>query len=115
MPAIVDKLRVTNGSDEKLDRRIKLTSAEKQTIREQYFRMKECERPTMTSLAKEYGVDRRTIQFILYPEREVRQRELARERRKDGRYYDKERHRKYMQNYRDYKRALVKAGKLNAH
>lgn len=113
MPSKIDNVRINaNGPNKKLDRRFKLTDDDRQTIRDRYFNVHEAERPTMTSLANEYGVDRRLIQFILFPERAERHKELAKERRKDGRYYDKERERVYKQNHRDYKRELIKSGKL---
>lgn len=113
MPAVIDKLNIhQHGTDEKLDRRIKFTAKEKEDIRNNYFKMHESERPTMTSLAAKYRVDRRLIQFILFPEREVRHRKQARIRHNDGRYYDKEKERLKMQRYRDYKRRLAKEGKL---
>ena len=114
MPAIIDKLSIReNGADEKLDRRIKLTDQDREDIRNQYFNTHESERPTMTALAAKYNVDRRLIQFVLFPEREARHKEQASLRQKDGRYYNRERGRKKMQDYRNYKRSLVKTGRLN--
>ncbi|MCC2248906.1 hypothetical protein JUJ52_02905 [Virgibacillus sp. AGTR] len=115
MPATIDKLSIRkHGTNEKLDRRIKLTTDDKEAIRTQYFNAHEGERPTMTSLAAKYNVDRRLIQFILFPEREDLQKKQASLRQKDGRYYNKEKGRKNMQEYRDYKRKLVKDGKLKS-
>ncbi|WP_078598586.1 hypothetical protein [Evansella clarkii] len=114
MPALVDKMTIKkHGVDEKLDRRVKLTAEDKESIRSQYFNTHESERPTMTWLAATYGVDRRLIQFVLFPEREARHKKQASARRKDGRYYDKEKSRQNMQKYRDYKRTLVEKGKIN--
>ncbi|MCR6108626.1 hypothetical protein HXA34_20245 [Salipaludibacillus agaradhaerens] len=113
MTALIDKLTIkNNGNDEKLDRRVKLTTEDKNAIRTQYFETHKSQRPTMTWLAATYGVDRRLIQFILFPERETRHKEQSKVRRKSGRYYDKEKGRKNMQRYREYKRGLAKAGRL---
>lgn len=113
MPDIIDTIRINqHGNNERLDRRVKLTESDRQDIRNAYFGEHYREQPTMTYLAQKYGVDRRLIQFVLFPEREKRQKELASKRQKEGRYYDKEKRRKYMQNHRDYKRSLVKQGKL---
>jgi hypothetical protein len=113
MPAIVDKMSIEkHGTGKRLDRRVKLTAEDKDAIRTQYFNAHPSQRPTITSIAAKYNVNRRLIQFILFPEREVRNKELARARRKDGRYYNREKSRKNMQEYRDYKRALSKEGKL---
>lgn len=115
MPATVDKLNLhENGTDKKLDRRIKLTPQDKEDIRDRYFLPHESERPTMTSLAALYNVDRRLIQFILFPDREARNKEQASVRHRSGRYYSKDRGRKKLQRYRDYKRTLLKEGKLKA-
>ncbi|MGX1195771.1 hypothetical protein [Metabacillus sp. SLBN-84] len=114
MPALVDKLTIKkHGTSEKLDRRVKLTDDDKNAIRYRWFNSHESERPTMTALAAQYRVDRRLIQFVLFPEREVRHKEQASMRRKDGRYYNKEKSRKNMQRYREYKQMLVDKGELN--
>lgn len=113
MPTLVDKLSIhKHGTDEKLDRRVKLQTQDKESIRNQYFNVHESQRPTMTALAAKYKVDRRLIQFILFPERETRHKEQASLRQKDGRYYNREKGRKHMQEHRAYKRALVESGKL---
>lgn len=113
MPAIVDQLSISKNGNPSLDRRRKLTDEQRQNIRNEYFNTAESDRPTMTSLAQKYGVDRRLIQFILFPEREKRHKQRASKRWKEGRYYDRERSRKNMQNYRDYKRRLLKEGQLH--
>jgi len=41
-----------------------------------------------------------------------RHKEQARERQKDGRYYNKEKHREYMKLYRRRKQELMKQGEL---
>lgn len=51
---------------------------------------------------------RGTIQFILFPERKVRVAADYKERRKDGRYYDKDKHRLYMRKYRRRKQKILK-------
>lgn len=113
MTTTIDQLTINrHGVDERLDRRVKLTTEDKQNIREQYFNARMDQRPTQTALAADYNVSRRLIEFILFPEREARQKEQARIRQKDGRYYDKERGRQNMREYREYKRTLVKEGKL---
>lgn len=114
MPAIIDTLTInSHGSDPKLDRRVKLTDEQRSEIWDAYHTQTGAARPTMTDLAADYGVDRRLIQFILFPEREARQKELAKQRRKDKRYYDKEKARQNMQSYRNYKRQLLQEGQLS--
>lgn len=113
MAALVDKISIKkHGANKKLDRRVKLQAEDKIAIRNQYFNVHESERPTMTALAAKYNVDRRLIQFVLFPEREERHKIQASIRQKDGRYYNKEKGRKKMQEYRDYKRSLIESGEL---
>lgn len=113
MPTPIDKISITKHGSEKLDRRIKLSTEDKNQIRERYFNTHESARPSIRALADEYGVSRRIIQFTLFPERYERQKELFRERQKDGRYYDKEKCRVHMKEHREYKRTLLADGKLN--
>lgn len=63
-------------------------------------------------LAKMFNVHRRTIQFVLDPESLKRNNEQRKERGKDGRYYDKEKQRLYMREYRRRKKMLYNEGKL---
>lgn len=113
LTTLVDKLSIhKHGTNEKLDRRIKLAAKDKESIREQYFNVHESQRPTMTALAAKYKVDRRLIQFVLFPEREARHKQQASLRQKDGRYYNREKGRKKMQDHRAYKRSLVESGEL---
>jgi hypothetical protein len=55
---------------------------------------------------------RRTIQYILYPERLAVVKAQFKERRKDGRYYNKDKHREAIKNTRHYKQKLKLEGKL---
>lgn len=48
-------------------------------------------------------VSRRIIQFVLFPERLV----AMRRNRDVPRYYNKEKHRKYMQDHRKYKKSIL--------
>lgn len=112
----IDDLRINQHNTNKtkpLDKRIKLTDSQKEEIREKYFTAKKSEQPSMSKLARDYGVDRRLIQFILFPEREKRQRELDSIRQKDGRYYDKDKHLLKTRKHRQYKRELYEKGLLS--
>lgn len=59
-----------------------------------------------------FGVGRKLIIFIIDPERYERAKAQYKERRKDGRYYDRETHRKAIKNYREYKHKLYLNGKI---
>jgi len=49
---------------------------------------------------------RRLIQYTIYPERLELVREQFRERRKDGRYYNKDKQRVAVKNHRRYKQSI---------
>lgn len=105
MPYKFDNLPINNP---KYDRRVKLTDEDKKNIREEYAKGTISQR----GLAKKYNVSRRLIQFVLNPEKEDIAKKQFAERRKDGRYYNKEKHRNYMKNHRNYKKKLYKEGVL---
>lgn len=56
--------------------------------------------------AKRYNVDKRTIQFIWYPERLERNKQLRQERGGWKQYYDKNKNAEYMRRYRHHKQDL---------
>lgn len=60
--------------------------------------------------ARKYNVSRRMVQFIWCPEKLEKAKELYKERRKDGRYYVKEKHTKEMKKTRRKKQRLYLSG-----
>lgn len=60
------------------------------------------------TLAKSYGVDRRLIQFIIYPERKAHSIQIRKARGGSKKYYDKDKHRENMRKHRAYKKSLLK-------
>lgn len=91
------------------DRRIKLSEQQKGKIRVEYASGLISQR----KLAEKYAVSKRTIQFVLDPEKEKRAREQFKERRKDGRYKpSKEEWAETMKEHRRYKQALYLKGEL---
>jgi Mor family transcriptional regulator len=105
MPSKLDKIPIAN---EKLDKRYRLTEENKKNILNEY----ETGSISITALGKKYNVSKRTIQFILFPERKELVRQQFLERRKDGRYYDKEKHRQAIANHREHKKNLFNQGLL---
>lgn len=105
MPYKSEKMKI---ADKTLDKRVKLTDLQREQIKDEYSTGLISQR----KLAEKYGVSRRTIQFIIDPEKEKIAKEQFKERRKDGRYYDKENHKQYMKKFRDRKQELYKEGKL---
>lgn len=85
MPYKFESEKKIIGNNPTLDKRYKLTDEDKENIKKDY----ETGSISINGLARKYNVSKRTIQFTLFPERKKRNQELAKERRKDGRYYDK--------------------------
>jgi Mor family transcriptional regulator len=86
-----------------MDNRTKLTTAQKAEIIKLHDQGK-----TIYSLAKQFNVTRRTIQFTLYPERLKANRELTKKRGGWRIYYSKEIHARRMKKYRENKRKKQK-------
>lgn len=105
MPYKFEKIPINN---EKLDKRVKLTSKDKENIIEEY----KSGIISITALAKKYGVSKRLIQFTLFPERKEKAKQGFLERQKEGRYYDKDKHKEYMRNHREHKKNLYNSGLL---
>ena len=84
------------------NRRIKLLDTDKETIRELHKQGKE----SINGLARLYNVNKRLIQFILFPEREARNKELRAIRGGSKRYYDRERNRLAEKDTRNYKQTI---------
>ena len=94
----VDKLKIPT----ELDKRIKLRKEDYPkvfSLRDQGLTMKE--------IAKEFGVSRSLIRFVLDPDALAHAKECYKIRRKDGRYYDKKKHGKAIKNLRERKKQLV--------
>lgn len=105
MPRKSDRIPI---NDKTKDKRVKLTEEQRESIREEY----KLGTISTRALAEKYGVSRRTIQFVIDPEKLKRNKQLFAERQKDGRYYDKDKHREYMKKHRDYKKYLYSKGDL---
>lgn len=106
MPYKFEKIPINN---EKLDRRVKLTSEDKESIVKEY----DSGLISINGLAKKYGVSKRLIQFTLFPKRKEKARQSLLERQKEGRYYNKDKHKEYMKKHREHKKDLYNKGLLN--
>ncbi len=100
MTAIVDKYTIKN---EKLDKRIKLTKEDKKEI-EELHKLKAL---SIRGIARLYKVDKRLIQFVLYPERQKRNIQLRAERGGSTQYYNKDKNTIAMRKHRAYKKKLL--------
>lgn len=103
MPFKSEKIKIEGT---KYDRRVKLTQRDKDKILSLRNKI------SIHDLAKMFGVDRRTIQFVLYPERQRRNIELREERGGSMIYYDREKQNAYTREHRQYKHELYLKGKI---
>lgn len=99
MPYKVDTLKIKLWKH--LDRRIKLTDQQRDEIRENV------EWLSMTKLGIKYWVTRHTISNVMYPERYEHRKLEYRERRSDGRYYNKDKHRIAIKKTRKYRHRVL--------
>ena len=106
MPYKSEKLKIANES---LDRRVKLTKAQRKEIVEEYATGTTSQR----KLATKYKVSRRLIQFILDPDKKKRDLERRAARGGSKQYYDREKNNVYNKTHRDYKQKLYKKGLLD--
>jgi IS30 family transposase len=98
MSKVIEEFRIGKTND----RRRKLTEVQKEEIRA----LKDTGL-SKKEVAAQYGCDRRTIDFIWYPELLKRNIQLRQEKGGSSIYYNKEKHRQYMQTYRNHKRQLL--------
>ena len=105
---IVDKIKLPKNKD----RRKHLTDDQKRIIRDLYF----IESWSIRKIAREYQkyCSRRLIQFILFPERDEKLKEIRSVERRHLLYYDRDKHSKAVKNLREYKREIYKIKKYNS-
>ena len=82
------------------DRRVKLSETQKDQIRELALTLSQRE------LAARFQVSKRTIQFVLNPERREANYERRKERGGSAQYYDKETHADAMRRHRRHEKKL---------
>ena len=98
MPRKTDKIPIDNKF---LDRRTKMLPCQKERAKQLHE-----EGSSINSIARMFKVNKRTIQFLLFPERlkkNIADREL---RGGWKQYYDKEKHSKDIKEHRLYKKRL---------
>lgn len=84
-----------------LKRTVKISEEDKERVKQMHR-----EGVAIREMARRVDFSRRAIQYILFPERLERAKELYKERRKDGRYYSKEKHKIAMRKHRHYKQSI---------
>lgn len=102
MPYISEKIRIAGTKN---DRRVKLTEQDKADILE-------LTGMSIRGIARMYGVDKRLVQFILYPERKAKNLLDRKNRGGSMAYYDKDKQKEYMKKHRHYKHELYKKGEI---
>lgn len=105
MPFKSQKIKIEKT---KHDRRIKLTNDDKELIKW----LRDEEQISYNKLALQFKVSKRTIQFVCCPEKLEENKKRRQERGGTKIYYDKEKHRQSMKEYRDYKQSLYIKGEI---
>lgn len=82
------------------DRRVKLTHEQREEIRNNDLGL------SINALARKYGVSKRLIQFIRFPERHEKNLENRKNRGGSKIYYDTEKHKETMKDHRRYKQSI---------
>jgi len=99
MPYKTDKLTI---KDPFLDRRTRLLPCQREMVHFWYAKGN-----SITSISKLFNVNKRLIQFELFPERKKRNVELRHERVGTTGYYNREEHTEAMREHRRYKHNLL--------
>lgn len=99
MPYKSEKIKIENTQ---FDRRIKLTDQDKELIKS----LREIEGLSYQKLANRFNVSKRSIIFIIKPETLEACKQKRAERGGSKVYYDKEKQRETIKEYRNYKQDL---------
>ena len=95
---------------EKYDKRVKLTKSQKEEIYNLYNLYGAY---SLNELASMFGVSKRTIHFIVSPEKREENYSLRVQNGGSKQYYDKEKHTIAMQTHRRHKQSLYLNGNLD--
>ena len=101
MPFKSEKIIIAGG---KFDRRCKLTEQQKDEI------ISLREKISQRKCALMYGISRRTVVFLWYPDKLQRNKQVRQERGGWQQYYSKERNTETIREYRRYKQKLYVDG-----
>jgi len=106
MPYKSEKIKIANTKN---DRRIKLTDDDKELIKW----LREEEKISYQKLANQFGVSKRTIQFICDPKKLEENKKRRAERGGWKQYYDKEKNTEVQREHRQYKQDLYIKNEIN--
>ena len=93
----------------KYDRRIKLSDDDRKEIREAYA----TGATSYNKLATEFGVSKRTIYWVVNPDKQKENYDLRVAKGGSKMFYNREKHTASMRAHREYKNELLKEGKLD--
>lgn len=99
MPRKTDSQPIANKF---LDRRTKLLDCQKEMIKYWYEKG-----TSINAIAKMFHVNKRTIQFLLFPERLKKNIQDRKERGGWKQYYDKAEHAQAIKEHRNYKKKIL--------
>ena len=92
----------------KHDGRRKISGSQKREV----SRLYEIDQMSINGIAREVGISKRSVQFILFPERLKVVQDRAKEVKRWSKYNEAEYHTPYMQKHRAKKKKLIEEGKL---
>ncbi len=98
MPRITDTIKI---NDPFLKKSTKLLPCQKEMVK--YWHDKGT---SITQIAKDFKVNKRTIQFILFPERHAKNIQDRKDRGGSTIYYKKQKHTEAIKQHRNYKKNL---------
>lgn len=106
MPYLAEKIKIEGTM---LDRRRKISEEDKDRMRQ----IRDDEGLSYSKLGKLFGVSKRLAIYICRPDLLEKQKAHFKELRKDGRYYDREKHNLSVKEMRRYKHKLLKENKIS--
>lgn len=99
MPRKTDSIPIKNKF---LDRRTKLLDCQKEMVKYWYEKG-----TSIRAIARMFNVDKRTIQFLLFPERLKKNIQNRKERGGWKQYYNKTEHAEAIKEHRNYKKKIL--------
>lgn len=106
MPFKTDKLKL---GDPTIDRRVKMLPSDKELAKKMHS-----EGVSIRGIARYFKVDKRNIQFILFPERHEKNLQDRKKRGGTKQYYDRLSHNNAMKDHRRYKYLTLLEDKDNS-
>lgn len=103
MACIADRLHIAGTKN---DKRVKISPEMREQILEEEGVL------SQRVTARKYGISRKMVIYIWYPERLEHAKKLFAERQKDGRYYDRRKHNEAVKDLRKRKMEMYKKGEL---